>query len=154
MGFRTIRGVPHYKVHWQGYSRDQDTWEPATNLASCADLISEYNSRKEVASPQKKVREGVGHVSKFWSYVAYVSTSQDSCVGINCYAHRNIHHHRYTPKGCSRISIVIFPFRRGTPHVVRQLSGSPWQISRQEGQMRSHLCCVAASEHGRRPDTF
>ena len=54
VGFKNIRGVPHYKVRWQGYSRNQDSWEPSSNLAACSQLIDEFNARK--ASPQKKVR--------------------------------------------------------------------------------------------------
>jgi hypothetical protein len=57
VGFRNIRGVPHYKVHWQGYSRDQDSWEPAKNLTPCSVLLDEYHARKAAASPPK-VRGG------------------------------------------------------------------------------------------------
>ncbi|CAI8011134.1 Probable chromo domain-containing protein LHP1 [Geodia barretti] len=56
VGFRNIRGVPHYKVHWQSYSRDQDSWEPAKNLAACSVLLDEYHARKAAASPPKTRR--------------------------------------------------------------------------------------------------
>ena len=90
VGFRNIRGVPHYKVHWQSYSRDQDSWEPAKNLAACSVLLDEYHARKAAASPPK-VRGGgwaaglevlIGHLCAVVHI--YISTSQDTCYGCYC----------------------------------------------------------------------
>ena len=55
MGFKQVRGVSYYKVRWQGYGRDQDSWEPARNLVTCDSLIEEYHSRTDAVSKQRKV---------------------------------------------------------------------------------------------------
>ena len=34
-----------YYVHWKGYDRSHDTWEPAANLTSCPDKLTEYWAR-------------------------------------------------------------------------------------------------------------
>ena len=31
-----------YKVHWDGYDSDQDTWEPVSSLFDCEFAINEY----------------------------------------------------------------------------------------------------------------
>ena len=33
-----------YLVHWDGYSHEDDTWEPAQNISSA--LIAHYNSKQ------------------------------------------------------------------------------------------------------------
>ena len=53
MGYKQVRGVAYYKVHWAGYSASHDTWEPGYNLNTCEDLIEEYHSRTTAA---QKVR--------------------------------------------------------------------------------------------------
>ena len=45
VGYKQVRGVPYYKVHWAGYSASRDTWEPIYNLDNCDELIEEYHSR-------------------------------------------------------------------------------------------------------------
>ena len=38
-----------YCVKWEGYKSDENTWEPAKNLANVKHLIQEYNSRAELS---------------------------------------------------------------------------------------------------------
>jgi transposase InsO family protein len=33
MGHKVINGVDHYYIHWKGYPAEDDSWEPAENLA-------------------------------------------------------------------------------------------------------------------------
>ncbi|XP_077977593.1 uncharacterized protein LOC144433157 [Glandiceps talaboti] len=50
VGMMTHEGKTLFKVRWQGYGTEEDTWEPRDNLLSCEDLIEEYieknNARK------------------------------------------------------------------------------------------------------------
>ena len=55
VGFKQVRGAPHYKVRWLGYSSRHDTWEPASNLTPCDDLIEEYHSRTAVAKTEVRI---------------------------------------------------------------------------------------------------
>ncbi len=49
---KTARGrkkhtkVIEYRVRWQGYGAEEDTWEPRENLLSCSELIKEYKLKK------------------------------------------------------------------------------------------------------------
>lgn len=42
VGKRDLRGKIYYQVHWKGYSKEYDSWEPEENLVSCDELIEEY----------------------------------------------------------------------------------------------------------------
>ena len=47
---RTRRGRTEYLVHWKGYPREDDTWEPASNLKHAQHVLKDFlNSRP---SPQ------------------------------------------------------------------------------------------------------
>ena len=41
--FKKQRGKPFYKVHWQGYSSYEDSWEPLANLEHAQEAIKEYH---------------------------------------------------------------------------------------------------------------
>jgi hypothetical protein len=37
------RGKLQYLVHWEGYPREEDTWEPADNVKNAQELIDEFH---------------------------------------------------------------------------------------------------------------
>ena len=42
-----------YKVHWEGFDSNHDSWEPAESLAGCEKLIQRYT--KESSSAELEV---------------------------------------------------------------------------------------------------
>jgi hypothetical protein len=42
---RVIRGVRRFLVDWEGYSPDDRTWEPESNLRHCRRLLTEFKSK-------------------------------------------------------------------------------------------------------------
>lgn len=51
-------GKVHYYLKWQGYSEDDNTWEPAENL-QCQGLIDEYERKQRLKkSGQSTSKEG------------------------------------------------------------------------------------------------
>lgn len=42
---RAIKGRIQYKIRWQGYLSEDDTWENESTL-DCTELIEEYNDAK------------------------------------------------------------------------------------------------------------
>ena len=36
----------YYRVRWMGWSEDNDTWEPLSNLKGCKELVEEYHEKK------------------------------------------------------------------------------------------------------------
>ena len=54
---RRRRGKLQYLVHWEGYPREEDTWEPADNVKNAQELIDEFhhlNPRRP--SPTNNIR--------------------------------------------------------------------------------------------------
>ena len=43
----------HYLVHWKGWPIEEHTWEPATNLGSAKELVTEFH-RRNPSSPCPK----------------------------------------------------------------------------------------------------
>jgi ectoine hydroxylase-related dioxygenase (phytanoyl-CoA dioxygenase family) len=43
----------YYKIRWSGYDSDQDTLEPATQLAHCADILAEWEATKKARETQE-----------------------------------------------------------------------------------------------------
>jgi hypothetical protein len=39
-------GQLYYKVRWKGYGSDDDTEEPATEIAHCVDIVEEWEATK------------------------------------------------------------------------------------------------------------
>ena len=58
VGRRVVRGRVKYLVRWLGYSKDQDTWEPAENILDQA-LIREFESGRATGYARVGVGEGV-----------------------------------------------------------------------------------------------
>jgi len=48
--------VHMYLVKWEGYSQDENTWEPRQNLKGCETLISAYEKDKTKKKEPKKPR--------------------------------------------------------------------------------------------------
>ena len=38
----STRTVREYLIKWQGYPHEHNTWEPATNLTNCPDVLNAY----------------------------------------------------------------------------------------------------------------
>ncbi|KAG8969872.1 hypothetical protein FRC03_000118 [Tulasnella sp. 419] len=57
------RAVWHYKVHWWGYSTDEESWEPEENLESSTDLVRRF-WEEGVGSGEKKNRRIPGNKFK------------------------------------------------------------------------------------------
>lgn len=46
VGKKTRAGVVLYRVRWEGYGPDEDTWEPSASLNGCAALVAEYEEQQ------------------------------------------------------------------------------------------------------------
>ncbi|CAL8107814.1 unnamed protein product [Calicophoron daubneyi] len=44
-GERIIKGQKYYKVRWQGFPPESDSWEPEENLSNVLDIINSYHQR-------------------------------------------------------------------------------------------------------------
>ena len=57
IGKKNTRGFIEYKVVWEGWSKEEATWEPVKNLRTVQNLIEEFESRnirkmkKELINP-------------------------------------------------------------------------------------------------------
>lgn len=51
---RKYRGKTQYLVRWKGYGRDEDTWEPETNLKGAKEAIKDYLSQGFEAPARRK----------------------------------------------------------------------------------------------------
>ena len=50
VGYQKPRGdqPPRYKIHWKGYSKEQDSWEDVDDLTHAAELVQNfYQMRKK-----------------------------------------------------------------------------------------------------------
>jgi hypothetical protein len=46
---RVRDGRVEYLIHWKGFDKSADTWEPEVNLTeTCSEILSEYNARKNL----------------------------------------------------------------------------------------------------------
>eukprot|EP01049_Picozoa_sp_SAG25_P015988 SAG25_NODE_3466_length_1072_cov_1.833505_2_plen_225_part_00 len=41
-GARMVEGVQQFRVKWQGYDSDDDTWEPEGNLTNCSEKVEDF----------------------------------------------------------------------------------------------------------------
>jgi hypothetical protein len=57
---RRRRGNLQYLVHWKGYPREDDTWEPAANVKNSPDLVEEFHqAHPKRPSPTNNVRSQI-----------------------------------------------------------------------------------------------
>ncbi|XP_052244861.1 M-phase phosphoprotein 8-like isoform X1 [Dreissena polymorpha] len=56
LGKIKTNGKVQYKIRWKGFGPEEDTWEPTKNLASCQDLIEEFE-RKQTELAKKRSEE-------------------------------------------------------------------------------------------------
>jgi len=64
-------GKFHYKVRWEGYGSEEDSWEPSDNLLTCQELVDRYwVERKE--GYKKRGRKPVS--KRFYGYQVEWST--------------------------------------------------------------------------------
>lgn len=56
IGHKMIKGMPHYRIKWEGYPSSANTWEPIDVLEKCQDLIEEYH-RKEKCRQKARRRK-------------------------------------------------------------------------------------------------
>jgi len=42
---KKIRGTLKYKVHWKGYGKHEETWEPIANLGNAKELVEEFHKK-------------------------------------------------------------------------------------------------------------
>ena len=40
-------GTMFYKVRWEGYGSEEDSWEPIDNLLTCQELVDNYWEQKK-----------------------------------------------------------------------------------------------------------
>lgn len=64
IGERKVRGVQQYKVHWVGWPSEQDSWLTADECDGCADLVVEFEERREAAMRARLVRSNALGLSK------------------------------------------------------------------------------------------
>lgn len=57
-GKKVEEGVTYYRVKWWGYSSDDNSWEPVSNLASCEMLIAKFEEKsKSVKNPRVSITQ-------------------------------------------------------------------------------------------------
>jgi len=56
-----VEGVLMYKVRWENYGPQDDTFEPATELAHCTDILEAWKEekRKRAAREAKRKKKGM-----------------------------------------------------------------------------------------------
>lgn len=47
---KRINGKVLYFVKWEGYSEEDNTWEPASNLKHLKTMINDFNNKHETSS--------------------------------------------------------------------------------------------------------
>ena len=62
---QVIQGVEHYNIKWEGYTSDQNTWEPIHNLTNVQDMIDEFKlNRKKFVEFQHKKKKNKKRLKK------------------------------------------------------------------------------------------
>jgi hypothetical protein len=45
---KKTRGKFYYLIRWKGYTRDHDTWEPASNITNAKDILKKYKQKHKI----------------------------------------------------------------------------------------------------------
>lgn len=48
LDIRKNRGIREYLIKWQGYSHNENTWEPVENLKHCTDKLIEFHEKRNL----------------------------------------------------------------------------------------------------------
>lgn len=49
--------ITEFLIKWKGYGHEHNTWEPAANLANCAEAVQEYWDRRETTATANAARD-------------------------------------------------------------------------------------------------
>jgi hypothetical protein len=52
---RDEAGVLLYRIKWHGYPSDEDSWEPATEIKHCVDIVREWKKQKKEKKAKKSI---------------------------------------------------------------------------------------------------
>jgi len=55
LDYRRLNNTDEFLVHWQGYERADDSWEPIQNLDYALELIQEYRDQNHPNQPTPKI---------------------------------------------------------------------------------------------------
>jgi len=79
LDYRRQNNRHEFLVHWKGYERAEDSWEPIENLDHCLELIQEYWDANHPAEPTPQI---ISHYIKAsWEPMEVSSTP---CTATNC----------------------------------------------------------------------
>ena len=53
-GRRTVQGKREYLIKWKGFSEDDCTWEPLSNLEACAKMIAKYDKEHDLGEDKER----------------------------------------------------------------------------------------------------
>lgn len=64
IGKRVISNIVYYKIKWEGYSIEESTWEPISNLNNITHLIDEWERENLASTKENNENQKKGFVLK------------------------------------------------------------------------------------------